>query len=417
MEVAGEQDEVDWVVVGIGINVNTEYSELPVALRRTATSLKMVNGEPVDRSELLATPAALTRDALRRGSRQRLRARAQPLPQARLPAPQERQRRDARGTVAGSRRRHRRSRRPARGAPAPPGAALPLRRRDAPPLSLICDVGSRPGGCRPRTLTAARGPLHCHPPATARKVDNCPALTTRELTYVALFAALIARGRLRRRSPSARCPSPCRCSSFFWPACCWDHDWRALSVARVPGLSGSSPRSTRAGRPGSACCSARRAVSCGASCCAALLTGAIATSGRRSLARFVAAGLAGLVPIYTLGTVWLALATAHSGSAQRLPLGVLPFVWVDVLKAMAAGFAARGAWSACRWVFLCLSETADVRQRAPAQAQVDAAALVLAHEVGRAAVAVGQILVAKHARQRLDVLRVQRDAGQRRAAP
>jgi BirA family biotin operon repressor/biotin-[acetyl-CoA-carboxylase] ligase len=54
LEVAGEQDEVDWIVVGIGVNVNTEYSELPVALRRTATSLKMVGGEPVDRSELLA---------------------------------------------------------------------------------------------------------------------------------------------------------------------------------------------------------------------------------------------------------------------------------------------------------------------------------------------------------------------------
>jgi BirA family biotin operon repressor/biotin-[acetyl-CoA-carboxylase] ligase len=55
MEVSGEQDEVEWVVVGIGINVNTEYSELPVALRRTATSMKMVKGESVDRSELLAT--------------------------------------------------------------------------------------------------------------------------------------------------------------------------------------------------------------------------------------------------------------------------------------------------------------------------------------------------------------------------
>ena len=54
MEVAGEQDEVEWVVVGIGINVNTEFSELPVALRRTATSLKMATGQAVDRSELLS---------------------------------------------------------------------------------------------------------------------------------------------------------------------------------------------------------------------------------------------------------------------------------------------------------------------------------------------------------------------------
>ncbi|MBN1916781.1 MAG: biotin--[acetyl-CoA-carboxylase] ligase [Verrucomicrobia bacterium] len=54
LEVAGEQDVVEWVIVGIGINVNTEYAELPVDLRRTATSLKMATGDPVDRSELLA---------------------------------------------------------------------------------------------------------------------------------------------------------------------------------------------------------------------------------------------------------------------------------------------------------------------------------------------------------------------------
>lgn len=54
LEVAGEQDAVDWVVVGLGVNVNTEYAELPVALRRTAVSLKTASGRTVDRSELLA---------------------------------------------------------------------------------------------------------------------------------------------------------------------------------------------------------------------------------------------------------------------------------------------------------------------------------------------------------------------------
>jgi BirA family transcriptional regulator, biotin operon repressor / biotin---[acetyl-CoA-carboxylase] ligase len=53
-EVSGEQDEIDWVVVGIGLNVNTEYGELPVPLRRTAASLKMAGGQLFDRSELLA---------------------------------------------------------------------------------------------------------------------------------------------------------------------------------------------------------------------------------------------------------------------------------------------------------------------------------------------------------------------------
>ena len=53
-EVSGEQDEIDWVVLGVGINVNTEYGELPVPLRRTAASLKITGGRLFDRSELLA---------------------------------------------------------------------------------------------------------------------------------------------------------------------------------------------------------------------------------------------------------------------------------------------------------------------------------------------------------------------------
>lgn len=55
MEVASEQDEIDWIILGLGLNVNTEFSELPVTLRRTATSLKIVGGEALDRSDILAT--------------------------------------------------------------------------------------------------------------------------------------------------------------------------------------------------------------------------------------------------------------------------------------------------------------------------------------------------------------------------
>ena len=54
MEIAGERDAVDWVVAGIGINVNTELGELPVTLSRNAGSLKLASGTAVDRSELLA---------------------------------------------------------------------------------------------------------------------------------------------------------------------------------------------------------------------------------------------------------------------------------------------------------------------------------------------------------------------------
>jgi len=73
---------------------------------------------------------------------------------------------------------------------------------------------------------------------------------------------------------------------------------------------------------------------------AALVTGAVCARGRTSLARFVAAGLLGVVPIYALGAVWLA-AQLHLGLGTALATGVAPFVWLDVLKAVAAGLAAR----------------------------------------------------------------------------
>jgi BirA family biotin operon repressor/biotin-[acetyl-CoA-carboxylase] ligase len=53
MEIAGERDAVDWVIAGIGINVNTELGELPATLSRSAGSLKSASGAAVDRSELL----------------------------------------------------------------------------------------------------------------------------------------------------------------------------------------------------------------------------------------------------------------------------------------------------------------------------------------------------------------------------
>jgi biotin transport system substrate-specific component len=73
---------------------------------------------------------------------------------------------------------------------------------------------------------------------------------------------------------------------------------------------------------------------------AALVTGAVCARGRMSLARFVAAGLLGVLPIYALGAVWLA-AQLHIGLGTAVVTGVAPFVWLDVLKAVAAGLAAR----------------------------------------------------------------------------
>lgn len=71
---------------------------------------------------------------------------------------------------------------------------------------------------------------------------------------------------------------------------------------------------------------------------AAFVTG-VAARGPVSLPRFVGAGLLGLVPIYALGTAWLAV-QLRLGLGAALAAGVAPFVWLDVIKAVAAGLVA-----------------------------------------------------------------------------
>jgi BirA family biotin operon repressor/biotin-[acetyl-CoA-carboxylase] ligase len=51
-ELTAELDHVKEVVLGIGVNVNLELSELPRELRSAATSLRIESGQAVDRAEL-----------------------------------------------------------------------------------------------------------------------------------------------------------------------------------------------------------------------------------------------------------------------------------------------------------------------------------------------------------------------------
>jgi biotin transport system substrate-specific component len=73
---------------------------------------------------------------------------------------------------------------------------------------------------------------------------------------------------------------------------------------------------------------------------AVLVTGVLAGRRDAGLPRLTAAGLAGLVPVYVLGTTWLAIQLDLSPIAA-ITTGVLPFVWIDVLKALAAALTAR----------------------------------------------------------------------------
>ncbi len=73
---------------------------------------------------------------------------------------------------------------------------------------------------------------------------------------------------------------------------------------------------------------------------AALVTGLVAGRPGAGLPRLLTAGLVGLVPVYLLGAIWLAL-QLHLTPAAAVTSGVAPFIWVDIVKAVAAAFTAR----------------------------------------------------------------------------
>jgi BirA family biotin operon repressor/biotin-[acetyl-CoA-carboxylase] ligase len=49
-EIAADPDRVQWLVLGIGVNVNLRQDEIPDELRPIATSLAIERGEPVPRA-------------------------------------------------------------------------------------------------------------------------------------------------------------------------------------------------------------------------------------------------------------------------------------------------------------------------------------------------------------------------------
>jgi len=52
-EISTEMDMVDWVVVGLGLNVNTPVDQMPSEIREIATSVQIQKGRPFSRIELL----------------------------------------------------------------------------------------------------------------------------------------------------------------------------------------------------------------------------------------------------------------------------------------------------------------------------------------------------------------------------
>ncbi len=73
---------------------------------------------------------------------------------------------------------------------------------------------------------------------------------------------------------------------------------------------------------------------------AVAVTGLVAGRGKPHLARLLLAGAAGIVPVYAAGATWLGLQLDLTPSAA-LATGVAPFVWIDLIKAVAAALTAR----------------------------------------------------------------------------
>jgi biotin transport system substrate-specific component len=76
----------------------------------------------------------------------------------------------------------------------------------------------------------------------------------------------------------------------------------------------------------------------------AVVAGLVAQRTGPGIPGLTAAALAGLAPIYALGTVWLAL-QLNMSPAEAAAVGVVPFIAADVLKAVGAAVAARSLLS------------------------------------------------------------------------
>ena len=180
-----------------------------------------------------------------------------------------------------------------------------------------------------------------------------PPLTTRELTSAALFTALIAGGALVS-IPIGTVPFTLQVLFVLLAGMLLGPRLAALSVLAYLALGLVAPVYA-GGTSGLGVLFGPTGGYLWGFVLAALVTGAVCARGRPSrgrpslarpsrerpsLARFAGAGLLGVAPIYALGAVWLA-AQLHLSVGTALATGVAPFVWLDGLKALAAGFRVR----------------------------------------------------------------------------
>ncbi len=162
--------------------------------------------------------------------------------------------------------------------------------------------------------------------------------TARELTYVALFAALIAVGAFVS-VPVGTVPFTLQVLFVLLAGMVLGPKLGALSVAAYLVLGLIAPVYA-GGTSGIGVLFGPTGGFLWGFVFAAALAGAIASPQPRRLWVVIVAGIAGVAPVYALGAVWLAV-QMHITLGAAVSLGVVPFVWADVLKAIGAGLIAR----------------------------------------------------------------------------
>jgi biotin transport system substrate-specific component len=163
-------------------------------------------------------------------------------------------------------------------------------------------------------------------------------LSTRELTYVALFSALIAAGAFIT-IPLGPVPFTLQPLFVLLAGLVLGPRLGALSVVAylVLGLvapvyhGGTSGLGVLFGPTGGYLLGF---------VFGAMVAGAIGRSGDAGTSRLVVGGLSGLLPIYFLGATWLAVSLHTTDLRLILVGGVLQFLPFDIIKAIAAGVLA-----------------------------------------------------------------------------
>ncbi len=166
-----------------------------------------------------------------------------------------------------------------------------------------------------------------------------PPTTTRDITYAALFAALIAVGAFAT-VPLGPVPFTLQVAFVLLAGLVLGPRLAAFSVGAYLAMGLVAPVYA-GGTSGVGVLFGPTGGYLWGFLLAAIVTGLIARRGDPSLARLSAAALAGLLPIYLLGATWLAIHLQTSSFAVIIVGGVLQFLPLDVVKAFAAALAAR----------------------------------------------------------------------------